>query len=941
MRRRGNKSNKVPNVKLRPAQEGSMRRESPVGSCWVEDTQAASDDTSILDTCPRPFKGVIVCATGVTDKPTLFKQALELGALAVSAFTDKVTHLIAVDHGGAKYTCALERKIPIMKPSWITESYQVWLRGDDVHYEDSIRTHRLPIFSGVILCPSGIQDITRRTQIHKLITQHEGQYLKNLERPIKVTHLLCSGDEVTEKMRYAEKFNERGEARIYLVWEEWFWDSLDFGGRFEEGRYAVSRPRPERKVLGMYSTNPSQASFVPAPPKPQTTTINDDDSLLDEEMASVNVVPAVTMKVWTSLLGRRGYEIADGQVVLSPTKETGKKFVEQERPASPTAAQGRRKGKGKDSGVISAFRRANSFAPATTDAAKARSNLPFRRTATTTSLFAAAAGDVPFPEKIGEGSNTATTGFGAEEEHPKKIFEGLRFRAFGEAKSASVRGAIEQCGGRWEMDDEDEEHVDFVIVRLVSGSKLYRAELDPSLKLKYRTECWLERCIFEDRVCPPEDHISFVPLGIEMPIRGAERIVMSISGFGESEAVGIKRLIRGLGITLAGSFSRKSTHLLCQCGVGLKFEKAKEWGVPVISVEWLAEMTRSGIIPGVAGYEVGPGGVPVDNSMGKEKGKNKEVDYKGKGKAKAVDHDAAMDVDVDVDVAGRITDITNTAPSRKRPTLALERQSTIILPDVRPPREGLHGSSTFSFGQPNESLLPAESSIYYNHPSSVRTPEFSPVIQYGSRHPSAAPSVQPSVANMNALSRNPTLQEVGSSRSPSPMKLRAGSTALSIGSRTPVKRQGTRLSLSPVKIDTEATRALQESITSLLGKRQIDGEGEGSKGGRENGKRARSSRSRVQSRQTSEISVSDISSVPAPPPLERTSSINPFDTSFDESGSKERSVRVMYEDPAQANERQRLMDLLKDRASVSVNNGKEKEKEKKGTRRSSRLSGSV
>jgi DNA replication regulator DPB11 len=109
--------------------------------------------------------------------------------------------------------------------------------------------HRLPIFSGVVLCPSGIADITRRTQINKLLTEHQGVYFKNLERPVKVTHLLCSGDEETDKMRYAEKFNSKGEANVHLVWEEWFWDSLEFGGRFDEQRYQVRRPRPERKAL--------------------------------------------------------------------------------------------------------------------------------------------------------------------------------------------------------------------------------------------------------------------------------------------------------------------------------------------------------------------------------------------------------------------------------------------------------------------------------------------------------------------------------------------------------------------------------------------------------------------------------------------------------------------------------------------------------------------
>lgn len=54
-----------------------------------------------------------------------------------------------------------------------------------------------------------------------------------------------------------------------------------------------------------------------------------------------------------------------------------------------------------------------------------------------------------------------------------------------------------------------------------SGSKLYRDETDELEKSKYRTECWLERCMFEERICPPEEHVSFVPLGIEMPIPGA------------------------------------------------------------------------------------------------------------------------------------------------------------------------------------------------------------------------------------------------------------------------------------------------------------------------------------------------------------------------------------------------------------------------------------
>ena len=95
----------------------------------------------------------------------------------------------------------------------------------------SLEQHRLPVFSGVVLTVSGIDDVERRTDINRLLTQQEGTYVKNLERPVRVTHLLCSGDVETDKMRYAKKFNTKGEAAIHLVWEEWFWDSLRFGGQ--------------------------------------------------------------------------------------------------------------------------------------------------------------------------------------------------------------------------------------------------------------------------------------------------------------------------------------------------------------------------------------------------------------------------------------------------------------------------------------------------------------------------------------------------------------------------------------------------------------------------------------------------------------------------------------------------------------------------------------
>ncbi|KAF8872587.1 hypothetical protein BD779DRAFT_1613786 [Infundibulicybe gibba] len=899
MKRRGNKSNKVPNVRLRPAQEGAARAAAAsqfTSTCWAQDSQLGSDDTNIVDLCPRPFKGVVVCATGVADKPTLFKQALELGAVSVSAFTDRVTHLIAADHGGCQ--CALERGVPILKPSWVSESYQVWLRGDDVDLGESIQAHRLPIFSDVILCPSGINDITRRTQISKLLTLHQGVYMKNLERPIKVTHLLCSGEEETDKMGYAEKFNSRGEAKIHLVWEEWFWDSLEFGGRFDEEKYQVRRPRPERKSLHEAATSP--------PASPTTETHEGHDLLPavepiipskepfvdeEEELASVRRVPAVTLQLWGSLLQKRGYEVTESGVVSS-TPAAARKPLPNPSPVQNEKAEG--------GSVISSFRRANSFAPVATSSAPRQ---PFRRTATATQLRNPA----PLPRE-----NTMSDSSFMASAAPM-VKNGIRFRALGEAKSASVREAIEQSGGVMVVDG-DEDEVDYIIVRLVSGSKLYRMEIDKTQQLKYRTECWLERCIFRDKICPTEEHASFAPLKIETPIPGADEIVLSFSGFDQSEACWITRLLRALGITHAHSFSRRSTHLLCASAIGMKYEKAREWRIPIVDMEWLGRMVAEGRLMRIYALK----------HIWQTKGRPRPPRW--------VSNSFKILQIVMID------DLFLEDPTV--PSVTNSDRSDLALPQ-KLARRGSH-SSIFGapndilksrsdparpgsvFGRPNELLnLPGPSGPSANgsqlitavapgtparnreaQRSSFNTPRRlhrsgSSSLQYVTRQNSLAASDHNSGAESNPESAHNTPSRkvdpegqvrVPSSTTPSPMQ---------------IPRHPSRPPPSPARIPNEVTRALQESITSLLGKRQPSDDELVS--GRV-GKRARPHRSKPPSRQPSEAQISE----PAPIPAPVFGSTSAFGVFVPDGGAgagideQEESLRVMYEDPGQRDERKNL-----------------------------------
>ncbi|KAJ7047936.1 hypothetical protein C8F04DRAFT_1023030, partial [Mycena alexandri] len=492
------------------------RAASPeAASCWAQDSQiVGSDDTVLIGgSCPRPFRNVVVCATGVLDKPELFKLALELGATSVSAFTDRVTHLVAENHGGAKYQCALERKIPILLPSWIIESHRIWQHGDDVDLVQSIALHRLPPFSGVTLCISGIPDILRRTTINKALTAGGGTYVKDLVRPVRVTHLLCSGEAgvETDKMRYADKFNRAGEADppIQIVWEEWFWDSLEYGGQFDEGKYQAGLPRPERRATRI--SPPSVRVPIPPVPSSSSNSINSrnsappasappslgpnnntnfssayDDDLEDGEplIARIQRPPAMALQLWGSLLKARGYAVDEARrgVVLSPEKAQQAREAAMQDPAGEREREGEGgdgegnsnanakdngKGKGKES-VLSSFRRQNSHslvvAARGTAVAAGRntptsgagpSRMPFGRSATGGNLLQGTTTNANLnagaEDSMQIDSNANPNGDASMHEQnpspPSTVFESLRFLLRGETDTPTVRGAIEGAGG--------------------------------------------------------------------------------------------------------------------------------------------------------------------------------------------------------------------------------------------------------------------------------------------------------------------------------------------------------------------------------------------------------------------------------------------------------------------------------------------------------------
>ena len=231
-------------------------------------------------------------------------------------------------------------------------------------------------------------------------------------------------------------------------------------GRFEETSYLVTHPRPERKqapilphVSSTEAPEPSQSQVQPDPDEPE-----------EDEIAVARRIPTATLRVWESLLAPRGYTKVGSELIKTVPAHTPDLMLNHSLflpgsnrgqgkaralgpPNPPTTAKGR--------SALATFTRSKSFAPsrvpALEDPCASTSRQPFRKAQ---SLF------LPRP-------TSPTQVAPGHDGSPPPIFAGMRFRVRAEARSASVRSAIESCGGTW---IEEDEHVDFVIVRLVRYS---------------------------------------------------------------------------------------------------------------------------------------------------------------------------------------------------------------------------------------------------------------------------------------------------------------------------------------------------------------------------------------------------------------------------------------------------------------------------------------
>jgi hypothetical protein len=129
--------------------------------------------------------------------------------------------------------------------------------------------------------------------------------------------------------------------------------------------------------------------------------------------------------------------------------------------------------------------------------------------------------------------------------------------------------------------------------------------------LLFQPQTWPIRLLNSSSSRPPDPNMLSSENG-GRKARGAMKsklaFLMSVTGFADSSRYGIISMLNEIGAGYTDNLSRKNTHLICKEGSGQKYIKALEWGLHVVSVDWLYHVVRHGYEGGSeAGFSLAAG----------------------------------------------------------------------------------------------------------------------------------------------------------------------------------------------------------------------------------------------------------------------------------------------------------------------------------------------
>jgi hypothetical protein len=130
-----------------------------------------------------------------------------------------------------------------------------------------------------------------------------------------------------------------------------------------------------------------------------------------------------------------------------------------------------------------------------------------------------------------------------------------------------------------------------------------------SIRFQLVTPLWVNACVEEGTVVRPEEFIFFQPLTWNMKrlpmhvepsckeggtVDSTMKLRVAVSGFVGAEREGLLQTLQAIGAVYTDSLKISNTHLISKVPEGAKYNRAVEWGIHVVTVDWLYHIARYG-----------------------------------------------------------------------------------------------------------------------------------------------------------------------------------------------------------------------------------------------------------------------------------------------------------------------------------------------------------
>uniref|UniRef100_A0A1A8L296 Topoisomerase (DNA) II binding protein 1 n=1 Tax=Nothobranchius pienaari TaxID=704102 RepID=A0A1A8L296_9TELE len=473
-----------------------------------------------------------------------------------------VTHLIAGEVGSKKYLVAANLGKPILLPSWVKACWEKTqdslLRYTDLPVEDYL----CPVLLGCTVCVTGLSSLERK-EVQRLCEQHGAKYTGQLKMN-DCTHLIVS-EPTGQKYECAKKWN------VYCVSVNWLFDSIEKGFCQDESRYAVDRR--SSKTSAPHTSTPTG-----------TSKRQDGPSLLGLSNISVSASVGVNDTALTNSTVSRG-ETSDPidclDLTVCPVDDVldGCKLYLCGFPVKKLEKLRRLVNAG---GGLRFNQPLHGRRP--------NIDVPPPGGENRESISTAAE---PQPESWDPNHTRATQ----DSTQQEGLFAGRSFLLVGFDPEAEAQFSVlvSERGGKV-LPARTRVVADYAVVPLLGHS--VEATVDEVV-----TDTWLAMCVEKECVL----HLSANPLFVPVPVREGhfplKDCVLSVSQFTGAERESLVELAKYLGANVQDYFVRlanqkkgmlASTHLVLQTPEGTKYQAAKKWGLPAVTMHWILESARTG-----------------------------------------------------------------------------------------------------------------------------------------------------------------------------------------------------------------------------------------------------------------------------------------------------------------------------------------------------------